>query len=731
MLYAHTPADGSTVWHDLDKHINAVATMARDFATAFGAGELAYWLGIWHDLGKCNRKFQEYLQQCLIDPTHRGHGPDHKAVGSHYAQHHLALLALIIQGHHGGLQSPAAYKAWLAEKLHEHGHAVDDAIATARTLLPTLDPVSPLRFPSFLQHDAHASEFFLRMLFSTLVDADFLDTESHFTSTKTAQRGHSISLTTLWERLRQHQEQHSGHGTSVVNQARHAIYQMCLQAAPLQPGFFRLTVPTGGGKTRSGMAFALQHALHHGLHRVIVAVPFISITEQTAATYRTLFGSDDEERPVVLEHHSSAHQVATDATEFSPSQQWSRLAAENWDAPIIVTTTVQLFQSLFARGTSPCRKLHRLAKSVIILDEAQALPAHLLTPILDGLNQLTRHYGSTVVLSTATQPAFETIPLIRDIQARDIVPDPGHWFRLLRRVSYDWRTQQPLSWEAIADLLRAEPQALAVLNTKKDALALLDALQDPDAIHLSTLLCGAHRRHVIEDVKQRLATGRPCRLIATQVIEAGVDLDFPFVLRALGPLDSIIQAAGRCNREGKIACGRVLIVRPAMGSTPQGAYRSGVGITEALLGRGSLDVDDPTTPARYFRQLYQTVNTDRDGIQHLRAALNYLDVAQTFRMIDDDTEDVIVFYGDSETQASIQRSIDHLRTNPTMARLTLRRLRPFMVSLRAREAARCRHRGLIAAIHPDTLPGIGIWCGRYDHRRGLDADALDLERLVV
>lgn len=731
MLYAHTPANGSTEWHMLDEHILEVARMAKEFASAFGADELAYWLGMWHDLGKCNPRFQEYLQTCLINPDHRGHGPDHKAAGAVYAQPHLAFLSLLIQGHHGGLKSPAEYREWFAAKKQEHGPAIEESLKAARALLPTLDPLHPLEIPLAIRQDARASEFFLRMLFSALVDADFLDTEQHFNKEKAARRGSDISLATLWERLEAHQQRFSGQDQSLVATARHAIYQACLEASALPPGWFRLTVPTGGGKTRSGMAFALRHALAHGLRRVVVAVPFISITEQTADSYRGIFGADDADAPIVLEHHSSAQHSHGEGDDFTPGRQWARLAAENWDAPIVVTTTVQLFQSLFASGTSPCRKLHRLAKSVVILDEAQALPAHLLDPILDALTQLTTHYGATVVLSTATQPAFESIPLMQRLHAREIVPEPKQWFDALRRVAYDWRTKEALPWSEIAQMLRAESQALAVLNTKKDALALLDALDDPTALHLSTLLCGAHRRTVIREVKRRLAANEPCRLISTQVIEAGVDLDFPFVVRALGPLDSVIQAAGRCNREGKRDFGRVVIVRPAEGSTPQGAYRTGVGITEKLLGGGALDVDDPAVPARYFRLLFDSVATDREGIQKLRAQLNYPEVAKQFRMIDEDTEDVIVFYGSAEQQELVRQAIEQVRRNPALARVILRRLRPFMVSLRSREAARCRRRGLIVDLLPDALPGVGVWHGKYDSRRGLSDDGLELERLVV
>ena len=305
------------------------------------------------------------------------------------------------------------------------------------------------------------------------------------------------------------------------------------------------------------------------------------------------------------------------------------------------------------------------------------------------------------------------------------------WFDALRRVTYDWRTNDAMGWDEIAALLRAEPQTLAVLNTKRDALALLDALDDPRTLHLSTLLCGEHRRAVIKEVKRRLAANEPCRLVSTQVIEAGVDLDFPFVVRALGPLDSIIQAAGRCNREGKLERGRVVIVRPAEGSMPYGAYRTGVGITEKLLGGGAIDVDDPAVPARYFRQLFESVETDRDGIQKLRAQLNYTEVARQFRMIDDDTEDVVVFYGSSDQQKQTQQWIDQIRRTPAQARYILRRLRPFMVSLRSREAKRCRQRGLIGELLPDALPGVGIWHGKYDELRGLNGEELEVERLVV
>ncbi|MFW6206810.1 MAG: CRISPR-associated helicase Cas3', partial [Gemmatimonadota bacterium] len=308
-------------------------------------------------------------------------------------------------------------------------------------------------------------------------------------------------------------------------------------------------MPTGGGKTLSGMGFALRHALVHGFERVIVAIPYTSIIEQTADTYRGVFGDG------VLEHHSAvASEAHEDADPVSWHQLWRRLAAENWDARIVVTTTVQLFESVFANRPAPCRKLHNLVGSVLILDEAQTLPSHHLAPILAALSELTAHYRMSVVFCTATQPAVSAQPYAQVFEAaREIVPAPGTYFAALRRVTYEVpASSERWSWQRVADEMRRSDQCLAVVNTKADALALLEVLDAPEVLHLSTNLCGAHRREVLADVRERLQSGRPCRLVSTQVVEAGVDLDFPLVLRAVGPLDRIVQAAGRCNREGSL-----------------------------------------------------------------------------------------------------------------------------------------------------------------------------------
>lgn len=709
--------------HGLAAHLQAVAALAAQFAAPLGAPEAAHWLGIWHDLGKFSPEFQQYLLDSEAGRARRI-GPDHKALGASVAARHAGALALLIQGHHGALHSPAEFQAWLGQR--RNPRQWESALAAARRALARLEPAAPIGLPAQVEGDALAAELFLRLLYSALVDADYLDTEAHFAGDSAATRGSPATISGLWAALEQAQTAITGRGQDAVAQARHEVYQACLAAAAQPPGIFRLTVPTGGGKTRSAMAFALRHALLHGQDRVIVAIPFISITEQTADVYRAIFEAEAGSPRAVLEHHSGAAPAEEDDSGVGEGI-WARLAAENWDAPIVVTTTVQLFESLFANTPAKARKLHRLANSVILLDEAQALPAHLLEPILDVLQQLARHYHSTIVISTATQPAFEAIPAFRGLAATEIVPDAARLFSALERVRYEWRLDPPLPWGEVAAIMRAEPQALAVVNTKRDALALLDALGDPQALHLSTLLCGAHRRGVIAEVRRRLAAGLPCRVVSTQVVEAGVDLDFPLVLRALAPLDAIIQAAGRCNREGRLERGRVVVFEPQEGGLPPGPYRAATGVTRALVEGARVDLGSPSAPALYFQRLYQTIATDRGNVQALRSHLNFPEVAREFRMIDEDTESVAVRYGTPEQQAALRRLLDQLQARAGNPRRLMRALQPYLVSIRRREAERLRRAGLVG----EVVPGLGEWLGHYDPVRGLAGADPEAESLIV
>jgi CRISPR-associated endonuclease/helicase Cas3 len=725
VTYAHSRNDHGER-HNLVDHLKDVADLTSQFAASFDASRLGYYLGLWHDLGKFNPDFQTYLRQA--EAGKRSRGPDHKAPGAHLAiQERLGPVALPLQGHHGGLKNRQDFKQWFGK----HTSAADTILAIAHEAIPELHPDAPLTLPTYVspKTDIQSLEFFLRFLFSALVDADFLDTEHHFNADQSERRGCGLTLNDLWAQFQEAQRQFDHASNTPVNRSRQQIYRACIEAATQPPGLFRLTVPTGGGKTRSGMGFALRHALEHGLRRVVVAVPFITITQQTAGVYRDIFNTEEENAQAVLEHHSGITESRDEPDEYDPSVVWARLAAENWDAPVVVTTTVQLFESLFANSSSRCRKLHRLAKSVIILDEAQSLPAHLLDPILDGLRELCTHYGSTVVLSTATQPAFDAIPIFAALDAREIVPSPARHFQALKRVNYDWRLKEPLSWEDVADLMQSEFQALAILNTKKDALALLEALDDPDALHLSTLLCGAHRAERIAEITHRLASDEPCKLIATQVVEAGVDLDFPLVLRALGPLDSIIQAAGRANREGRLEAGRVIVFEPVEGGSPPGTYRRATQTTQTMLNAGDLDMDDPVSIQRYFETLYPLEETDQKEIQKKRGELDYPEVARRFRMIDDDTVNVVITeYGTPTERRRVRSILDTLRAGAPPTRRILRQMQPYTVSLRRRQAVDYQRRGFLS---PDEVaPGLYEWLGQYDDVRGLSASDMDADALV-
>jgi CRISPR-associated endonuclease/helicase Cas3 len=730
-FYAHTPGK-NTPWHHLVSHLQQTAANARENAAKFGAGELAYLAGLWHDLGKFNPEFQEYLICCeRADRT--GDEPPARSVphaiyGAMFAgERRLAMIAPIIYGHHAGLQEPAAVKSRLADNDSQEAWRRIEPIVheNLEDMRPDGDPMARISDPP---QDRLQLEFFLRMVFSALVDADFLDTEAHFDPENASLRSNELAPADLWKPFEADQRAllESAPDT-LVNRVRAEVYKDCLDAAGQPQGIFRLSVPTGGGKTRSGLAFALRHAMKHDLDRVIFAVPYTSIIEQTAAEYRKIVGDE-----AVLEHHSAVQSDVDSGTEkdereaekLHEARVRSRLATQNWDAPLVVTTTVQLFESLFANRTSRCRKLHDVARSVIVLDEVQTLPLRLLTPILSALRELMRRYGVTVVLCTATQPALDSqshyLEGFDPAGVRDIVPAERaiEHFHELRRVRYEVR-REPWTWEEVAERLRESTpgkQAMAVLNTRKDALAMLDALDDNSSLHLSTLLCGAHRRRVLEEVRRRLAEGEPCLLVSTQVVEAGVDLDFPAVFRAIGPLDRIVQAAGRCNREGALpGGGLVVIFEPEGGRLPRGEYASAVAEARMILSREELDLHDPGVFRNYFSRMYQNVSTDALGIQDLRKRFDYPETAARFRLISEETTPVIVQYEeeDPRKEARRRRLIGGIQSEGALRPGDHRRLQPYVVGLFAHDL-----RGKEWLIE-EIAEGVKLWTGEYDDVRGL------------
>lgn len=719
---AHTPRKETDLWHNLKEHLSDVATLARTYADKFKAGDLGYYAGLWHDVGKYNPKFQDYLRQCHA-ASEAGEdryiqSTPHAIHGARLAWDMLMPLAPIIYGHHGGLPERQHMKDRLFDPDLETSY--QEVMSHARQHLSQLQPaIDSATVIAGLVKDAYGYELLTRILFSCLVDADYLDTEEHFEPNTAAQRGSRFTLPQLWADLQTDQNKLLINAKSTpVNQVRAEVYHACTAAAKLTPGVFRLAVPTGGGKTRSGLAFALSHAVNHGLERVIVAVPYTSIIEQTVSVYREIFSEE-----AVLEHHSAAKDPREEDARRSYAQ--ARLATQNWDAPLIVTTTVQLFESLFANRPSRCRKLHNIVNSVIILDEVQTLPVGLLEPILSVLQELVERYQVTVVLCTATQPALEgQSRYLQGFESvRDIVPvaQAEQHFSTLRRVEYSVPSES-WSWARLVEDLQDHnhKQALIILNTRKDALHVLDELSCIDlenpVLHLSTLLCGAHRRQVLAEVKKRLQKGEPCLLVSTQVVEAGVDLDFPVVYRAVGPLDRIVQAAGRCNREGRLPQpGRVVVFEPEEGSSPKGDYATAIVEASLFLKQDNLDLHSPGIFQNYFRRLYQVIPSDQYGVQPLRAKCNFPEVARKFKLIKDDTTPVVIQFDDL-----VQSLLRQIQRRGLFSS-DYRALQPYMVSLRDYEFKQAE------GLREEFAPGLWVWQGSYDPVKGIGIGSRAIE----
>lgn len=733
-VYAHTPPKGSPHhWHLLEDHIIETAKAASSFAKNFGAENAGFALGIFHDLGKVNPAFQDYLHSCY--QGRKLQSVPHSICGAAYLWKVLlrrnsrdACTAMCTLGHHGGLGA-LHQVATEGGQLDQWWNDVQNN-QLKRLMQEALESL-PLRTPEPLPEEDLRRELRLRMLFSALVDADYLNTEKHFDPKKSLVRENWTRPADLWPIFRANQLRMMWNSRgSGINRIRQEIYFSCVRAGKKPPGVFRLTVPTGGGKTRSGLAFALSHALahrQHGYRRIIMALPYTSIIDQNARVYRKIFGDH-----FILEHHSQV-ETPQENQEDRHDEVYlrQRVAAENWDHPLIVTTTVQLFESLFSNKPGRCRKLHNIARSILILDEVQTLPPELLEPTMDVLRALVDEYDVTLVLSTATQPAFDQTPYLKafdGLDIREIVQNYKSHFERLARVEY-----QPVRlFASLSDLAEelmepASSQALVILNTRKHALALHEELCQRGVAglyHLSTLLCGAHRKRLLQDITERLASENtlPVRLISTQVVEAGVDLDFPVVYRVMGPLDRIVQAAGRCNREGKRPQkGKVIIFDFPDNASPPGAYTTGLDNAKTLLSWNTPErLHDPQIYTEYFQMLFR-INLDEKGIQPYRRDLNYPKVAEKYKLIEDTLPVVIPTYDNHEGARRLQEHIS------SPSRETWRRLMPFVVNVSYRELYR---EGIKECIQ-EVSPGLYKWLGGYDdktHRGilGIVRDPADL-----
>ena len=739
--YAHTAEDEngqplpelSGAWQPLCDHLVNVAKLAAGFAAPFGSSEEAHLAGLLHDLGKYADRFQARLR----DP--RIHGINHWAAGATYAATHgQPLIAYPIDGHHTGLP-PARGNGGLDQTLRKfldanerskHTGCSEDLSALLARMRADGVPLPDLS----AQKEANYFRAALRarFLLSALTDADFLDTEKHFNVAKAAQRpscplNESQALAKVLEHL-------AGKcADSTLGRLRRELLEACVAHAEDPLGLFTLTAPTGSGKTLASLAFALRHIAHHNrnlapddarrLRRIIVVIPYTSIIEQTARVFRDLFTADFGE-DYVLEHHANVAPVTEPGGGCHDAEEArfrrARLAAENWSAPIVVTTNVRFFEGLFAHKTSACRRLHAIARSVVLFDEVQTLPPTLAPSLLSATRLLSSDYGCTTVFMTATQPAFVTVPLASGLiwNPVEINPRPADFATALRRTEIVLEPRDhPLDWPTLTARLSAHKQTLCVVNTTAHARELFRLLPTDGRFHLSSRLCPAHRYAVLAEIRRRLnpADPQPCRLISTQLIEAGVDVDFPAVYRAFGPLDSIIQTAGRCNREGRMTeLGRVTIFHPLDPAMPPGVYALAAAKTEDFLARQpSLTLDQPATYARYFEEFYRLAGpeaAERDAVLKLSEAFDFPAASEKCRLIDSDTRAVLVEWGEGATL------IDKLQRERYLTSDECRRAQRFSVNLYPHEFDKAQGIGAVVQLVPDY--DLWVWKGHYDSELG-------------
>lgn len=653
---AHTSEDGRA--QSLSEHLQAVGALAGHFALPFGCEEWARHAGLVHDIGKAAPAFQRYL----LD---KGPKTEHAAAAAiALYQGNTHLLAYCAAGHHAGMPDGGSGADMpdaptLRAKLQRQSKYGWDIPAYLQDA--GLPPSTVLPHPPIVTLERHgfSLSFLTRMLFSCLVDADYLDTEAFMNNEPI--RLNERSLTPLVPLLEHHLGSF-GMPDNELNRRRAQILARCREAAQLPRGLYSLTVPTGGGKTLSSMAFSLHHAAEHGLERIIYVIPYTNIIEQTAGVFRKIFGDK-----AVLEHHSNAGYDDAEENQ-SADRLYKRHASENWDIPIVVTTSVQFFESLFSNRPSKCRKLHNIANSIVIFDEAQMLPLPYLLPCVRAIGELVKNYRCTAVLCSATQPALDPY-FPKEMRPVEICPDYEELHILFRRTRFVVE-EEAFSAEALAERLTRERQTLCIVNTRMQAQAVFALLQGKGCYHLSTLMYPLHRKRTLEAIRKRLEGELPCKVVSTSLIEAGVDLDFPSLYRERAGLDSMIQAAGRCNREGRrpIEESPVHLFRFTQNQSPRIPASLALPFQVAnKLTQESKDMASPTTIRAYFEQLYRykgssldrenIVGRLEDGIKFRPPSFAFASVAEKFHLIEQSTRQILIALDDEPAAVEVANQL--------------------------------------------------------------------------
>lgn len=743
-------------------HLNGTAAHAKQHGAKLGLADYAYWLGRWHDLGKYRPNFQNYLRGLKRFTNHED--KSHKWAGAAWANQVRggALIAWLIGSHHGGLLDCAA----IADLLKNQGQTeLDEVLATGRVPADLLKkPVLSLP-PRFTGKVPHVTiELLLRFLFSILVDADHSDTAGHFDpdlhTTRSELTNQQHSLAELKHKLDTHLAGFADAPDTPVNRVRAQVLQHCRAAAGQAPGCFSLTVPTGGGKTLASMAFALDHALAAStpdqtpFERIIVVLPFTSIIEQSAQVYRDIFGDDN-----VLEHHANWEADEGDPTTRTRADYRHKLLCENWDAPIIVTTAVQFLETLHAHKPGRCRKLHRVLNSVIVMDEVQTLPTELLHVTLDSLAALVVDFRTSLVLCTATQPVLHDATLIDNRYSPDsrdyyhVLPAPKPiippdvertLFAQMRRVCVHppLEEKHPPDWSGLVTRVEVFDQVLIIVDRRQGAFELATLLGD-DWLFLCGNMLPMHRSWVIDEVKRRLAAGEACRLVSTQIIEAGVDVDFPVVFRALAGYDALAQSAGRCNRNG---LRRDEQGKPRLGDfhvflgpkpPPRGLLKTGYEIARSGFIQGPVDLGDPQLFPSYFREFYRLAPTDGTELMPLRSKRALRQLGENYRLINNEQQVAVVvpwsadalaaLYADGEKRdlavARQQRMLaafeQYRHGNPAPGDMRL--LRQSVVSIPTAVCRGLAAEGAVIPLHgncPLLFLNLDVYPDYYDNRLG-------------
>ncbi len=705
IYYAHSrKGEDKSRWQLLIDHLNHTADLAEKFGADAGISELARLAALTHDLGKYSREFQARLDGSgrKVDHATAGAKEVRALFNKDQNQKILAdMLAFCIAGHHTGLPdygSPTdvdgdgTLLARVEKKALKDYSGYKTEITSTDLNLPTHLKIKPNK-----EHPEFSFAFLTRMIFSALVDADFQDTETFMGQSEKPRGGHA-SIAELCASFNIKIKKFDN-PQGEINRKRTETLKACIEQAELGQGYFTLTVPTGGGKTLASMAFALNHAAKHGLKRVIYVIPFTSIIEQNAAVFKEYLGASN-----VLEHHSNfdwkrgnAPDTESADDETKDALDKLKLASENWDIPIVVTTNVQFFESLYANKSSRCRKLHNIAKSVIIFDEAQTLPREFLDPCMLAIKELVVNYGASAVFCTATQPALNR--RLPNVHFTELAPDPQALFDFYKRVQV-----KNLGRTADAELIeriKSYPQALCIVNTRRHAKGLFDHLEGEGNFHLSTLMCPTHRKQVLAVVRERLQMGLPCRVISTQVMEAGIDVDFPVGFRALAGLDSIMQAAGRVNREMKRDISDVYIFDPETAfitRTPK-FIQQGAVVAESILREYAERPDSPEAIEIYFNFLYNIQCKDAFDVKKILSRFNdgiefeFKTAAEDFRMIEDNTMGVVIPYNDEAKEL-----LKQARHHPFPFSLA-RPLQMYAVNIFEREFEKLQSKGVIETIN--------------------------------